>query len=54
MSTYHLPGKGIPAVLRRAAGLPHPGGSLKAKAAHSFYDGEWNLKLCRLRLLTGE
>lgn len=42
MSTYHLPGKGIPAMLRRAAGLPPPGGSGKTKAARSLYDGEWS------------
>ena len=41
MSTYQLPGKGIPAVLRRAAGMAHPGGSpkAKAKAIRSLYDG---------------
>ena len=39
MSTYHLPGKGIPAVLRRAAGLQRPGGS-KAKTIRSLKDGK--------------
>ena len=49
MSTYYLPGKGTLPILRRAAGLPPPGGSGKAKAVRSFYDGKWDPGPSRLR-----